>query len=161
MNRRWFPLGLVSNNALVRRRQGCPAPSARCSELVADVTLFRRNKSPKIYQQIPSTVPRQVLCDSCCPHDHNLRLFSVPTRWRSRSHKPLCGALRRKAGATMLRGSTQNPGNFSGAWLLVSRPPKSSQLWLWPCSSEKKRRGSGTDLPTVDLALRQPRERRI
>ena len=32
-----------------------PSTLCRCSELVANVTPFRRNKSPKINQQIPST----------------------------------------------------------------------------------------------------------
>ena len=34
---------------------GLPSTLCRCSELVANVTPFRRNKSPKINQQIPST----------------------------------------------------------------------------------------------------------
>ena len=34
---------------------GLPSTLCRCSELVADVTPFRRNRSPKINQQIPST----------------------------------------------------------------------------------------------------------
>ena len=36
---------------------GLPSTLCRCSELVANVTPFRRNKSPKINQQIPSTAP--------------------------------------------------------------------------------------------------------
>ena len=34
---------------------GLPSTLCRCSELVANVTPFRRNRSPKINQQIPST----------------------------------------------------------------------------------------------------------
>ena len=80
------------------------APSAQCpklksdvtlrdSELVAGVLLFRRDKSPKYTNKPRRLCLIEFFCGSCCPRDHNSRLFKVPTRRQSRSHKLPCGAL--------------------------------------------------------------------
>ena len=46
----------------------------------------------------------------------------------SRSHKPLCGALWREAGATRLRGRSKKNYQVSGATLPGPRPPRTVQL---------------------------------
>ena len=132
---------MVSNGTLVRRRRDCPAPSAPMLCALANVTLFRRNKSPMIYQYTPPTVPRRVFGGPCCPHDHDPRLFNTPTGGRIRSHKPRCGALWREAGATKLHGRSNQKKNSAttrahGCGLHIFQDL--SNCGSEPCSNGKK-----------------------
>ena len=71
--------------------------------LVADVTLFRQNKSPKIHQQRttnPVDCAPSIFLRSVLPSRPQPAALSVPAGWQNRSHKPLCGALWHKAGTT-------------------------------------------------------------
>ena len=136
--------GWMSGKTLVQRGRDLLAPSARCPELVADVTRSFAETSHQIYNnKEPSTVPRRVFCGACCPHDRNPRGSSVcrPDGEAETTCRlvALCGALWRTAGAIRFCcRSKKKPSTTLAHSCRYHIGPYLPSCGSEPCSSEKK-----------------------